>query len=656
MRFVRGILLTLCLLLFALPAMGQDSVPSLNLTFNRQNDFTYFNLMNLDYPYKKNRYSFDLHFYQNTIYNSSLAKGNFAQLQVQTYLWQFFKVNEKLDLTSWLETDQFINTKTLRFNLYGGVRWKPHKSLVVVPLAGYTLDMRSGHLDPGLTPALKADHFQELPMGLFTQTSLFARYKSIQPRQQRNVSLTHLWGKSFDQSARLTAGVGAGSHEMDDYTGLNVKRILTDSLAPFLKWEYNLAKGLTWSSSNDFQTVRRRFDYVRLDSTYNRIDISRLPPDTSIAEYNNLAFQEIILNTQQELTWVAKKWDMRGNYEFQYYTRTYSLANSRMDIPVVYESELEQEKQKDFGKQLTRISWDGNFRPGRRHRFSTKMVNTYLRWDTPSESNNDDRDELSVFGSADWNARWTRQFYTQLGVSGNLRHYAFLFAERSTENYIQRFLRTDFNFGVDILPNLNLQGENAVYVTYNVKDFEDRNKTDRSTRNLETNAKLVWKPSKALELKLSVNRKEIHQSYLNWAAFTETTLDTNTIFTMEQTNRYYFNLRKKSLVLFVDLGYKHFNQTKRFPASMVSLTGTLEPIILRQINLQTGPVAGLGLRSRNQSTLNFSVWFQNHIRKYSVFPGEQLTVLSTAYQEKDLGQVTSELKPFVVLTLNLRFR
>jgi hypothetical protein len=89
---------------------------------------------------------------------------------------------------------------------------------------------------------------------------------------------------------------------------------------------------------------------------------------------------------------------------------------------------------------------------------------------------------------------------------------------------------------------------------------------------------------------------------------------------------------------------------------MVSLIGSLQPIILRQINLQTGPLVGMGLRSRNQSTLDFSVWFQNHIRKYTFFPGEQLTVLNTAYQEKDLGTVTKELKPFLVMTLNIRFR
>jgi hypothetical protein len=242
-----------------------------------------------------------------------------------------------------------------------------------------------------------------------------------------------------------------------------------------------------------------------------------------------------------------------------------------------------------------------------------------------------------------------------LGLSGNWRQYAFLYKERSAENYIQRFLRADFQYGWDILPRLRLEGENSVYVTYNVKDFSDANKTDRSTRNLETNAKLIWRPLQNWESKLTGTRKEIHQSYLNWEAFAETNLDTNVIYTVEWTNRFRFNPKGSQASLFADVGYKQFNQTKRFPSVMVTQAGDVKAISLHQVNLQTGPVLGLGFKTRNQSTLEISVWWQDHIRKFRHYAADEITLIGTTYTEAELETVTRKLKPFLQLTANIRF-
>lgn len=638
---------------FSVPlnGFGQGDMPFVSLKLERQNNFTFASQFDSWYQFEKGKYSLDLKLNHTNIFNTSTEQSAFVQLYLRTSLWQYYRLGGKLSLASWLETDQYFTSANQKINLYGGVRYQPFSFLTLTPLVGYAWDertailgqsMATARLDQGFTPAFLLESMHEWEDNLSVQTRMFARYKFINPRQQLDFTLDHLWAKKFQEGVTLDVGARLASHELDDYQSNSVKRIISDSANARLGLSYEFAPGVEWRSTNDLLLFRRFFKFE-----------NQLSPTP---EENNLTFDGLEILTSQRVSVARRKWKAYAMYEFFYSSRQYDLENN-LDLNVnEFESRLDGEKQKDFLKNQHKVDLLFNTQLGRRQDLTLKATNQYLRYDTPSELNFDDRDELSWVASAEWLIRWRRSFFTALNLSGNFRHYAFLFSEKSQDNYRQRSLRLEFKYGWNIGKRLRLDGDNAVYVTYNVKDFADYNKTDRSTRNLETNLKLAWRPSRRIDVDGGLRMKETQQSYLNWASFTETTLDTNLIRTVEGKFRYYWDLKEGKARVFAETGYKHFDQIRRFKTGMIGLDNLLTTISLRQITSQTGPLLSFGYRDRRQSTLDLGVWLQAQVRRNKFRRLEGSTVLGQTFDETELRQSTLEFRPFVYVRFNYFFR
>lgn len=629
--------------------MAQQEKSMARLSFDRQNDFTFSTLLDARYALEKGRYSLDLTLNHSNIYNTSREDNRFVQMYFHTDIWQYFRLKQRLDLASWIETDQYINNQNEKISFYGGVRYKPWDFLHITPLMGYTWDTRTAFLgrstptiqvDPGITPALFITSSHEWADNLKMQTRLIARYKHITPRRQHNVVLDHDWTKRFLEGVTLAAGLHLSSHELDDYQGNSVKRILSDTILPHIDLGYEFFPGLEWRSSNSLLLHRRRFLFHNLA--------------LSMPEENNLTFQGVEISTLQQVSLLHKHIRASGSYEFLFSSREYSLENNLGLNTSDFEAQVEREQQKDFLKNYQKVETAVEF-PLRRQTLELRSTNQYLQYNTQSETNYDDRDELSWVVASKWKSAWARNFFTAFTLQGNYRHYAFLFKEKSQDNYIQRSLRLDFDFGWDITQWLRVEGQQAIYVTYNVKDFTDFNKTDRSTRNLESNFKAIWKPSRKLQVEANFRRKETHQSYLNWEAFSETTLDTNRILTMDHKYRVFFEQKGRDSQWYVEGGYKHFDQTKRFKANMVGIDNFLKAISLRQISLQSGPLLAIGYRNRHQSTLDIGCWLQVQIHKnrYQVLATDQ--IFGTAQQEAELQKTAVEFRPYPTARIHFYF-
>ncbi len=479
-RCGRDLLLCLFLLLCAFPAtvLAQADRPMLRLSFDRQNDFTFSTNLSTWNQVKRGRYTMDFKLSHSNIYNTTRDEGKLVQFYVHSDIWQYFKLKKRLDAASWIETDQYVQNQNEKISLYGGVRYRPWPFLEVTPLLGYTWDTRSAILgtstpttrvDHGITPALFIKSEHEFPDSLAMQTVLVARYKDINPRRQHNFIFQQEWRKLFEEGVTLGTGVRAGSHELDDYQATSVKRILSDSIMPYLELGYAFAPGLDWRSQNSLMLHRRRFLFQNL--------ASEIPVE------NDLTISGLEISSIQSLQWVKGKFRTSASYEFMYSSRSYALTNNTELNPNDFESREELEKQKDFLKNYQKIVLMVQKPLGKKHLLETRLTNQYLQYDTPSDQNFDDRDELSWIGAGKWRTKWTKRFFTSFDLQGNYRHYAFLLKEKSQDNYIQRAIRLDFNFNWDITKHLRLEGQQSIYVTYNVKDFVDYNKTDRSTRN-----------------------------------------------------------------------------------------------------------------------------------------------------------------------------
>ena len=623
------------------PLNGQVEKPALQLTINRQNNFTYTARNNLYFLYKKDRYRIQLRTYSDILLNSNRTDNPFVQLYFRTSFWQFYQIRKNWEATSWVESDQFFNTGNQRYSVYLGATYYPYSFLSVTPLIGYSWDYRSKILDQGFSPGFLLRLRKDYEDGLQMRTDVFARTKYINPRHQRNIKIRSQIAKTFGNFAGVAFDLEAGSNEMDDYTLQSIEKIKADTISGQLGLQYQVMKGLFWESVNSFTFTRRKFDYELFENTE--------------PEFNDLSFNQINWYTKQKFSYSRSKLDAYFTYEYEYLGRRYELENS-MELPELeFERLLQREEEKDYFRNLSRLEMRVNYRPKRKHTFSLIGTNRYVQFDTPSEDNFSDHDQLNYRLSGEWRTGWSKDFSTRYKLIGSVRRYAFLFKERSQDNYTQRNLRMEFDYRWQLNPKLLLRGSQFVYVTYNVKDFEDRNLTDRSTRNLETRLLVRYRPKRKFIHELSIYRKEFHVSYLNWDEFSETTLDTTTIYIIENTNQIQLKSPSKSFNMFLDLGYKHFSQLRFQNTSMTNLQNILTPINLHIRNHQTGPVTGFRFLHRKPANFEVSIWWQIQYQDNKYRETAQLISLATNYRELDLQKVNIHFRPFFRVQANIFF-
>ncbi|MFK7972208.1 MAG: hypothetical protein AB8F95_17695 [Bacteroidia bacterium] len=623
-------------LMMSIPLFGQDT--GLRLRYVRQNNFTYTANLNLIQKLEVGRYSTTLNLNHNHVLNTNRQDGQFVQLWLDGEWQQHFQLNKKGSIAAmtWVEGKQFFSNGAYRYGAYTGLEIKPNDNVRIAPLVGWGWDYRSGQLDNGFSPALFVNARHQFEDGLATDNRLFVRYKFLNPRQQLNVSLQSDWFYSLDNTAQLRFGLAGGMNEIDDYRAGAVERIRSDTINPLFDFQYQLFPWLLWESSNQLQWSRRRLQYA--------------PGFVEELPFNNQGFVQLDIVSRQRFSFSGKKLSGLMSYEYAFIDRQYSLENT-LGVPAFsFDKLLVRERLKDYRRRFH--SWDAqlHWQMTRKNRLTLQASNRYLQYDTPSEENYDDHDELTHGLTLGLERTWNKRLFTRYSVVGNLRQYAFLFRQRSQENYGQYALRFAFDYRWTPFPRLSLSGSQYVYVTYNVKTFSDRNRTDRSTRNLETRQQFRWRANRKWSLRGSFYQKGTHLSYLDWNRFAETPLDTNTIATTELMLERNLSLGK-GLAIQAGVGYKHFSQIRRLNSSMTSLENKIEGINLAIRTFQTGPVTQLRIRNRRGGTFSLSFWWQYQHSDFTFDRLDQLVSAGANYREIDLVRITTGFRPFFNLEM-----
>jgi len=616
--------------------------PHIRLDFRRANNFTYSTTADMTYGFQTDRYRFDLQIHHDNILNTTRESNPFVQSFLHTSLWQHYQLRDALSLASWLEYDHFINNQNYRISGYAGVSYTPYPFLTLTPLIGYSWDYRSSILDQGFSPALLAKSQYQWEDGLIMETTLFARDKYIYPRNQRNISLQSTFAKSFEDYADVAFQLRAGTSEIDDYRNGMIENIISDTLNPVLSLRYQLRPGMYWDSENSLSITNRTFAFDPIENQ----PVSR----------NDLAFRQLNIFSRQKLSFAQTKWSAFLLYEYQYLNRRYELTNTLDLNSNRFEQLLTREKQKDFFRSLTNLEAQVTYRVHPQHTLRFIANNNYIKYDTPSEDNLDDHDELTYGTQLNWNAQWSPDFSTGYSLLGNIRQYAFLFGERSQDNYTQYTLRMEFDYRWQAMDNLSMRGKQYIYVTYNIKDFSDLNLTDRSTRNLESHLEVNYRPTPKWETTTTLFRRETHVSYINWDRFAETTLDTAITYNISHIHALQLKTPWENLRVFLDVGYQHLSLVRKFNTAMTNIENILEPINLTTRNFQTGPRTGLRIFHRNPASIDFTVWWQLQYQDNIFSTISSFSTLGITYREENLRKINRKFRPFFDIKFNFWLR
>ncbi|MBC7448310.1 MAG: hypothetical protein H7330_09650 [Hymenobacteraceae bacterium] len=438
-------------------------------------------------------------------------------------------------------------------------------------------------------------------------------------------------------AVQLGAGWLAG--RTDDYLSGNIQRIQSDTLTARLGVGYPLARGVTFRSDNALALPARQFAYVPVTGD--------AAVGVASARLRNSSFRQRDVQLRQE---VRSQWRrLRGGVQFTYQERqrAYAVQAGRLDSSgLQLATAARQEGLKDSRERTSAWTTDAEWAPlpkraeGPRHVFSSRTTAQILHLDTPSQQNQQDRDEVYYQARAQWATTWNSTFRTTLALAAERREFVYIKAVQSAENYTERVVAYEPGFRWNP-GRFAWTADVQLRAIYQVRALRSEQGRNRATRLLQWQQEASYRfgdragTRREWLLTATYQRRESRFGVLRWPEFTESPLDTTIA------NDYLLALRHALPVRVgrpaglrhaVRVGYRFFEQRVLQPGGLTVPGDAPRLIYRRDFTWQHGPELRYerALPARGLQ-LNAGVWLQGitTFRRYrpgkSLYAGPSLT-------------------------------
>ncbi|MGE5680420.1 MAG: hypothetical protein ACM34K_06010 [Bacillota bacterium] len=262
-----------------------------------------------------------------------------------------------------------------------------------------------------------------------------------------------------------------------------------------------------------------------------------------------------------------------------------------------FEQRSSQESQKNNKAERISIAFTGNLRLSSRDNIFISLMQSKLRYDTPSNENYDDRDEILSIFRLYYLRNFTPFFDGFINLEGSLNHVVYIFSERSSNNNMARFLKLGSGGSIH---NSVLSSKNQFEVSanYTVYDFEDLNPTYKSFSFRQ----LAFQDSSSLKLNtrtfvsLIGYLKYSEQGDFNWASFSGRPTRYLNEYYLEPKLNYTFN----NLIFGTGIRYLLL-RTFSYNKNVQHLESSYRSL---------GPISDLTFMMNNRLNLRFAGWYE----------------------------------------------
>lgn len=413
------------------------------------------------------------------------------------------------------------NSSISNFVFYS--KYNPEKNLVVAPFGGYSNNRQIGENDYGFVYGIEASGYR-INLSDF-QINANARFKNedISPRKnlvryinfntinflQRNVN------NDFNLRYYKTKKdfyINADSITSEQFNIRNNIQMRTETgylLQDRLYFdEFFDMFALDAAGRISFREILRALKYKSTDvqspSIFdNKIDELKIEMDAT------LSYKTREINTALRFT-INEKDEKYRAIKFEGVNETF------------FNQRDESEKQKNNASTYATLSFDGDWQINSNDRLSINLYQSKLKYDTPSELNDDDRDEILSIVRVGYQRKLNPFFTAFVTAEGSYSHTAYIFASRSSNNNVNRIIRlkTGGEYTGNRFSSYNSFDISANYTVYDFEDPSSQLKSfsfrqlgfmDSTTIRLTDNSNLFIYGY----IKLS------EQGILNWNSFSE---------------------------------------------------------------------------------------------------------------------------------------
>lgn len=426
---------------------------------------------------------------------------------------------------------------------------------------GYKLEKQIGELNRGISFAGEFNLDNLIISDFFIDGQLKLGYEDLDPRKKNLVASRLYLEKSFNDNLARNEFEGFFSRIRKDFyfpadastisqfgADNNIEKRTESIVKAYDRFDYIISDNAQfYANFNPYyrDIIKENFYVPRITTASPSIYDTRI--------------QELTLGGDAAL---LLDYD-RINFQFKaaYFERDekHFLINSgRIASNFVREKE---ELEASKNNHSSRFKLDGNiyYSPTYKNRFELSASSSILKYDTPSEGNTDDRDELNVILYLGHRYNNLNNFLLTTSIDLNLYHTVYILSEKSANNNWNRVLRFTTNSIFTPFEALRTVNTFGVLANYTVYDFEDIISTVRSYSFRQMNFKdsTILSFNRELGMDIYGEVKLYERGELNWNAFSERPLNYFVDKIINSQLNYFFNK-----FIIISGGYRFFEQRR----------------------------------------------------------------------------------------------
>lgn len=427
--------------------------------------------------------------------------------------------------------------------------------------AGYKVESQFDELNKGPSLSGEFDIFNLNVSDFLVDGRLKLGYESIDPRKKTMVYTNLSFDRSFDDNLARNEFDGIFSRIRKDFyfpadanttqqfgVTNNIEKRIETIARVFDRFDYTISPSaaLVFTLSPNYRRVTK-------ENTYIPVTQNQQPSiyDTDIQEFTISG--DVALNLHYE----------KIDYQLKAYYRERDEKHFLMNSQRINQTFVKTIQDREAGKNnhLSTFQLSSNlfYNINLMNRVELSGSASVFKYDTPSETNYDDRDEVGFIIYVGHRFNNLRNLILQTSVDLNLYHTVYIFSQKSSNNNwnrVIRFTSKSFYTPTDWFRNI---GTFSVLANYTVYDFQDIVSTVKSYsfRQLNLKDSMIVNFTRHIGADVYGELKLYERGELNWNSFSQRPINYYEDKIINSELNYFFN---KFMTL--SAGYKYFEQRR----------------------------------------------------------------------------------------------
>jgi hypothetical protein len=359
-------------------------------------------------------------------------------------------------------------------------KYSPIDQFKIIPFGGFSINRQVNEDDRGAIYGTNLNLDRYKLSDFLISSNLFFQNEDISPRRNTNRFASINIKNKFDFDLTNLISAEYSNSRKDFY-------FEADSLTSST---YNISKNIQSRIEDRYSIEERifnsRFTSDLLFDLSGRVSVRNIDRNTKYKNLTNIdlntfdsQIDEFRLDFSGKTEYSTEVFFGRLKIDYGERDEKYNAKKIEDANQTFYDQRLELEKKKNNISEYTTISAIANFTISSKDNLLFSLLHRKLIYNTPSNENFDDRDELLSIFRMSYIRSFNHLFSFFLNLEGSLNHLVYIFAERSSNNNFRRIIKLTSG-GEYYGTNLYSKNTFEVSANYTSYDFEDINPNIRS--------------------------------------------------------------------------------------------------------------------------------------------------------------------------------